>query len=84
VLSIKFILLPTLSIYRNLVPVTQLYVSVDASTKDSLKKIDRPLFKDFWQRFLDSLRALGEKVGPLCGSPWKNNRVLNVLLNFNN
>uniref|UniRef100_A0A665U164 S-adenosyl-L-methionine-dependent tRNA 4-demethylwyosine synthase TYW1 n=1 Tax=Echeneis naucrates TaxID=173247 RepID=A0A665U164_ECHNA len=46
---------------RNLVPVTQLYVSVDASTKDSLKKIDRPLFKDFWPRFLDSLKALGEK-----------------------
>ncbi|XP_036415507.1 S-adenosyl-L-methionine-dependent tRNA 4-demethylwyosine synthase TYW1 isoform X2 [Colossoma macropomum] len=46
---------------RSLVPVTQLYVSVDASTKDSLKRIDRPLFKDFWQRFLDSLRALGEK-----------------------
>ncbi|XP_051521750.1 S-adenosyl-L-methionine-dependent tRNA 4-demethylwyosine synthase TYW1 isoform X1 [Myxocyprinus asiaticus] len=46
---------------RSLVPVTQLYVSVDASTKDSLKKIDRPLFKDFWQRFLDSMRALGEK-----------------------
>ncbi|XP_074045425.1 S-adenosyl-L-methionine-dependent tRNA 4-demethylwyosine synthase TYW1-like [Macrotis lagotis] len=46
---------------RNLEPVTQLYVSVDASTKDSLKKIDRPLFKDFWQRFLDSLRALAEK-----------------------
>uniref|UniRef100_A0A8C9U4B7 S-adenosyl-L-methionine-dependent tRNA 4-demethylwyosine synthase TYW1 n=1 Tax=Scleropages formosus TaxID=113540 RepID=A0A8C9U4B7_SCLFO len=46
---------------RSLVPVTQLYVSVDASTKDSLKKIDRPLFKDFWQRFLDSLKALGEK-----------------------
>lgn len=43
-------------------PVTQLYVSVDASTKDSLKKIDRPLFKDFWPRFLDSLKALGEKV----------------------
>lgn len=46
---------------RTLVPVTQLYVSVDASTRDSLKKIDRPLFKDFWPRFLDSLRALGEK-----------------------
>ncbi|XP_017292651.1 S-adenosyl-L-methionine-dependent tRNA 4-demethylwyosine synthase TYW1 [Kryptolebias marmoratus] len=46
---------------RSLAPVTQLYVSVDASTKDSLKKIDRPLFKDFWPRFLDSLRALGEK-----------------------
>ncbi|XP_012976174.1 S-adenosyl-L-methionine-dependent tRNA 4-demethylwyosine synthase TYW1 isoform X3 [Mesocricetus auratus] len=46
---------------RNLTPVTQLYVSVDASTKDSLKKIDRPLFKDFWQRFLDSLKALAAK-----------------------
>lgn len=46
---------------RTLEPVTQLYVSVDASTKDSLKKIDRPLFKDFWQRFLDSLKALGDK-----------------------
>uniref|UniRef100_A0A8D1EB98 Calneuron 1 n=2 Tax=Sus scrofa TaxID=9823 RepID=A0A8D1EB98_PIG len=46
---------------RNLKPVTQLYVSVDASTKESLKKIDRPLFKDFWQRFLDSLKALAEK-----------------------
>uniref|UniRef100_A0A669CD42 S-adenosyl-L-methionine-dependent tRNA 4-demethylwyosine synthase TYW1 n=1 Tax=Oreochromis niloticus TaxID=8128 RepID=A0A669CD42_ORENI len=47
--------------YKSLVPVTQLYVSVDASTQDSLKKIDRPLFKDFWPRFLDSLKALGEK-----------------------
>ncbi|XP_040280749.1 S-adenosyl-L-methionine-dependent tRNA 4-demethylwyosine synthase TYW1-like [Bufo bufo] len=46
---------------RSLEPVTQLYVSVDASTKDSLKKIDRPLFKDFWQRFLDSLTALADK-----------------------
>ncbi|KFV67378.1 tRNA wybutosine-synthesizing protein 1, partial [Dryobates pubescens] len=46
---------------RNLGPVTQLYVSVDASTKESLKRIDRPLFKDFWQRFLDSLKALAEK-----------------------
>jgi tRNA wybutosine-synthesizing protein 1 len=43
-------------------PVTQLYVSVDAATKESLKKIDRPLFKDFWERFLDSLKALKEKV----------------------
>ncbi|KFQ38383.1 tRNA wybutosine-synthesizing protein 1, partial [Mesitornis unicolor] len=46
---------------RNLEPVTQLYVSVDASTKESLKRIDRPLFKDFWPRFLDSLKALSEK-----------------------
>lgn len=46
---------------RNLKPVTQLYVSVDAPTKESLKRIDRPLFKDYWQRYLDSLRALNEK-----------------------
>ncbi|XP_065190544.1 S-adenosyl-L-methionine-dependent tRNA 4-demethylwyosine synthase TYW1-like isoform X1 [Sycon ciliatum] len=46
---------------RNLVPVTQLYVSIDASTKESLKKIDRPLFRDFWPRFLDSLQALSDK-----------------------
>lgn len=30
----------------------QLYVSVDAATKESLKAIDRPLFGDFWERFL--------------------------------
>ena len=47
---------------RTLVPVTQLYVSVDASTKESLKKIDRPLFRDFWPRFISSLEALSEKV----------------------
>lgn len=29
----------------NLVPVTQLYVSIDAATKESLKAVDRPLFK---------------------------------------
>ena len=47
---------------RNLLPVTPLYVSIDASTKESLKKIDRPLFRDFWPRFLSSLDALSEKV----------------------
>nr|XP_060612879.1 S-adenosyl-L-methionine-dependent tRNA 4-demethylwyosine synthase TYW1 [Anolis sagrei ordinatus] len=46
---------------RGLEPVTQLYVSVDAATKESLKRIDRPLFKDFWQRFHDSLTALAQK-----------------------
>lgn len=46
---------------RKLEPVTQLYVSVDASNEQSLKKIDRPLFKDFWQRFIDSLQALSSK-----------------------
>ncbi|XP_042901156.1 S-adenosyl-L-methionine-dependent tRNA 4-demethylwyosine synthase TYW1 [Parasteatoda tepidariorum] len=46
---------------KNLEPVTQLYVSVDASNEQSLKKIDRPLFKDFWQRFIDSLKELSSK-----------------------
>ena len=46
---------------KQLDPVTQLYVSVDASTKDSLKAIDRPLFKDFWERFLDSLKEMRDK-----------------------
>uniref|UniRef100_A0A7C9A8H1 tRNA 4-demethylwyosine synthase (AdoMet-dependent) n=1 Tax=Opuntia streptacantha TaxID=393608 RepID=A0A7C9A8H1_OPUST len=46
---------------RMLKPITQLYVSVDAATKESLKAVDRPLFGDFWERFLDSLKALREK-----------------------
>ncbi|KAF2473974.1 uncharacterized protein BDR25DRAFT_282132 [Lindgomyces ingoldianus] len=43
-----------------LVPVTQLYVSIDASNKASLRAIDRPLHRDFWERFcacLDILRV---------------------------
>ncbi len=46
---------------RSAVPVTQLYVSIDAPTRDSLRKIDRPLFRDFWERFVSSLEAIGEK-----------------------
>ena len=46
---------------ENLDPVTQLYVSIDAATKDSLKAIDRPLFKDFWERFKGSLDSLRKK-----------------------
>ncbi|KAI9322422.1 hypothetical protein BX666DRAFT_1894666 [Dichotomocladium elegans] len=41
--------------------VTQLYVSIDAGTKEGLKKIDRPLFRDFWERFIGSLEALADK-----------------------
>ncbi|MBA0745783.1 hypothetical protein Gogos_008344 [Gossypium gossypioides] len=41
--------------------VTNLYMSVDAATKGSSKAIDRPLFGDFWERFIDSLTALKEK-----------------------
>lgn len=42
-------------------PITQLYVSVDAATKDALQAVDRPLFKDFWERFLACLRELRRK-----------------------
>ena len=42
-------------------PVTQLYVSVDAATPESLKKTDRPLFADFWDRYIDSFKAIGKK-----------------------
>ena len=41
--------------------VTQLYVSIDASNAESLRKIDRPLHRDFWQRFMRCLDILHEK-----------------------
>jgi tRNA wybutosine-synthesizing protein 1 len=41
--------------------VTQLYVSIDASNKESLRKIDRPLHRDFWERFQRCLDILHEK-----------------------
>jgi hypothetical protein len=34
----------------------QLYVSVDAATKESLKAVNRPLFSDFWEHFLAKMR----------------------------
>ena len=42
-------------------PVTQLYVSIDASNAESLRKIDRPLHRDYWQRFCRCLDILREK-----------------------
>lgn len=42
-------------------PVTQLYVSIDAATRDSLEAVDRPLFSDFWERFLASIDAMRSK-----------------------
>lgn len=41
--------------------VTQLYVSIDASNKDSLRKIDRPLHRDFWERFQRCLDIMKEQ-----------------------
>jgi tRNA wybutosine-synthesizing protein 1 len=45
----------------SLQPVTQMYISVDAGTKESLKAVDRPLFSDFWERFLASIDSLSRK-----------------------
>jgi len=41
-------------------PVTQLYISIDAATEESLKAIDRPLFSDFWRRHVESVDALAK------------------------
>ena len=41
--------------------VTQLYVSIDASNRDSLRRIDRPLHRDFWERFVRCLDILREQ-----------------------
>ncbi|EGW30467.1 uncharacterized protein SPAPADRAFT_143744 [Spathaspora passalidarum NRRL Y-27907] len=35
--------------------VTQLYLSIDAPTKTDLKKVDRPLNSDFWERLMSCL-----------------------------
>lgn len=40
---------------------TQLYVSVPAPNKELYQKIDRPLFKDAWSRFLKTMDVLKEK-----------------------
>lgn len=43
---------------ENLTQVTQLYVSIDAADKTSLKDIDRPLFRDYWGRFKRCIQLL--------------------------
>lgn len=49
-LSMHLRTIPSFHTPAQLKPVTQLYVSVDAATPESLKAIDRPLFGDFWER----------------------------------
>ncbi|KAF2239874.1 hypothetical protein EV356DRAFT_571963 [Viridothelium virens] len=45
----------------SLAKVTQLYVSIDASNKESLRRVDRPLHRDFWERFCRCLDILRER-----------------------
>jgi tRNA wybutosine-synthesizing protein 1 len=49
------------SAIASLRPITQLYVSVDAPTRESLIAIDRPLFSDAWERLRQSLESLRDK-----------------------
>ncbi|CCW61322.1 unnamed protein product [Phytomonas sp. EM1] len=46
---------------RELRPVTQLYLSVDAATPEELRRIDRPLFEDYWERCLACVAELRRK-----------------------
>ena len=46
--------------------VTQLYISVDAPDKVSLKTIDRPLFKDYYERLLKCLDVMATKKFRRC------------------
>ncbi len=46
---------------ETLVPVTQLYLSIDAPTPDLLKEVDKPAFPDYWERMNASLDALAKK-----------------------
>jgi tRNA wybutosine-synthesizing protein 1 len=51
---------------RDLEPVTQLYISIDAPTKEMLKDVDVPLFKDYWERLNLSLDFLAKKKERTC------------------
>ncbi len=51
---------------KQLNPVTQLYVSLDAPEVNMLKEVDKPLFADFWQRLNLSLEYLAQKKERTC------------------
>lgn len=51
---------------RDLNPVTQLYISLDASNPVLLKKVDIPLFQDYWERLNKSLEYLAKKKYRTC------------------
>ena len=51
---------------KNLKPITQLYISLDAATKDLLKEVDKPLFLDYWERLNKSLKYMKRKKQRTC------------------
>ncbi|USN45738.1 MAG: 4-demethylwyosine synthase TYW1 [Candidatus Woesearchaeota archaeon] len=46
---------------ETLEPVTQLYISMDSPNKENMRVVDKPLFPDYWDRFLRSLDAMKQK-----------------------
>lgn len=44
-------------------PVTQLYLSVDAPNRDTMKLLDRPILPDYWERFNHSVDNMRTKRG---------------------
>ncbi|SBS84273.1 tRNA-YW synthesizing protein, putative [Plasmodium ovale] len=46
---------------KKLHKVTQLYISIDGPNRDALKNIDRPLFKDFWERYIKCIKLLKKR-----------------------
>jgi tRNA wybutosine-synthesizing protein 1 len=51
---------------RDLAPVTQLYISLDAPNRKLLKEVDVPLFRDYWDRLMQSLDAMAGKKQRTC------------------
>jgi tRNA wybutosine-synthesizing protein 1 len=51
---------------RKIKNLTQLYISVDAPNKEMLREIDRPLFPDYYERFLKSLELMQKKKFRTC------------------
>lgn len=51
---------------KNLGMVAQLYLSLDAPTKQLLKEVDLPLFNDYWERLNKSIEYLPEKKCRTC------------------
>ncbi|PIN74000.1 4-demethylwyosine synthase TYW1 [Candidatus Woesearchaeota archaeon CG10_big_fil_rev_8_21_14_0_10_45_16] len=51
---------------KNLRPITQLYLSIDAPNKELLKEVDKPLFTDYWERMNNSLDNLSQRKERTC------------------
>jgi len=51
---------------KNIKNVTQLYISLDAPNPQLLKKIDNPVFSDYWERLIESLKILSNRKYRTC------------------